>query len=113
MINYEWNCTTVDTYPKNGEYADLVYNVHYYVTGEDSETAYRSDLIGTQILDVSNVTTFKPFNELTNEDAVAWCKEAMGEVAVNEIEKTIASSIEDQINPASVTLIIGQDPVNP
>ena len=112
MINYEWNCTTVDAYPKDGEYTDLVYNVHYYVTGEDSETAYRSDLVGTQILDVSNVTTFKPFNELTNEDAVAWCKEAMGEASVNEIEKTIASSIEDQINPASVTLIIGQDPIN-
>lgn len=106
MINYEWNCKTVDVYPQDGEYTNLVYNVHYYVVGEDSETAYRSDIIGTQILNVSYVTNFKPFNELTNEDAVAWCKAAMGEEQVAQIEATIAASIEDQVNPTSVTMII-------
>ena len=50
MITYDWNCKTVDVYPQDKEYTNVVYNVHYYVTGEDSETAYRSDIIGTQIL---------------------------------------------------------------
>ena len=108
MINYIWNCKTVDAYPQDGEYTDVVYNVHYYVLGEDSETAYRSDLIGTQILNVSDITGFIPFDELTNEDAVAWCKEAMGEEQVAQIEATIAAAIEDQINPSSVTLVIGE-----
>jgi len=108
MINYTWNCKTVDAYPQNGEYTDVVYNVHYYVLGEDSETAYQSDIIGTQILNVSNITDFKPFDELTNEDAVAWCKAAMGDEQVAQIEATIAAAIEDQINPASVTLIRGE-----
>lgn len=108
MINYIWNCKTVDVYPQNKEYTDVVYNVHYYVLGEDSETAYQSDLIGTQILNVSDITDFIPFDELTNEDAVAWCKEAMGEKQVAQIEATIAAAIEDQTNPSSVTLIIGE-----
>lgn len=108
MINYIWNCKTVDVYPQDGEYTDVVYNVHYYVLGEDSETAYQSDIIGTQILNVSDITDFIPFDELTNEDAVAWCKEAMGEEQVAQIEATIAAAIEDQINPSSVTLIIGE-----
>ena len=108
MINYIWNCKTVDAYPQNGEYTDVVYNIHYYVLGEDSETAYQSDLIGTQILNVSDITGFIPFDELTNEDAVAWCKEAMGEEQVAQIEATIAAAIEDQINPSSVTLVIGE-----
>lgn len=60
MINYIWNCKTVDAYPQDGEYTDVVYNVHYYVLGEDSETAYQSDIIGTQILNVSDITDFKP-----------------------------------------------------
>jgi len=106
MINYEWNCKTVDVYPQDGEYTDVVYNVHYYVLGEDSETAYQSNLIGTQILNVSDITDFKPFNELTNEDVVAWCKVAMGEEQVAQIEDTIAAAIEDQVNPTSVTMII-------
>ena len=106
MINYEWNCKTVDVYPQDGEYTNVVYNVHYYVLGEDSETAYQSDLIGTQILNVSDIEDFKPFNELTNEDVVAWCKVAMGEEQVAQIEDTIAAAIEDQVNPTSVTMII-------
>jgi len=109
MINFEWNCTTVDVHPQDGEYTNLVYNVHYRVVGEDSETAYTSDIIGTQILNVSNVTNFKPFNELTNEDAVAWCKDAMGEEQVSQIEATITSAIEDQLNPSSLTLVIGEE----
>jgi hypothetical protein len=108
MINYIWNCKTVDAYPQDGEYTDVVYNVHYYVLGEDSETAYQSDIIGTQILNVSDITGFIPFDELTNEDAVAWCKAAMGEEQVAQIEATIAAAIEDQINPSSVTLVIGE-----
>ena len=106
MINYEWNCKTVDVYPQDGEYTNVVYNVHYYVLGEDSETAYQSNLIGTQILNVSDITDFKPFNELTNEDVVAWCKVAMGEEQVAQIEDTIAAAIEDQVNPTSVTMVI-------
>ena len=108
MINYNWNCQTVDAYPQDGEYTDVVYNIHYRVQGEDSETAYKSDIIGTQILSVSDITEFKPFNELTNEDVVAWCKSAMGEEQVAQIEAGIANSIEDQVNPSSVTLVIGE-----
>jgi hypothetical protein len=32
----------------------------------------------------------------------------MGEEQVAQIEATIAASIEDQVNPSSVTLIIGE-----
>ena len=108
MITYDWNCRTVDVHPQEEGETNVVYNVHYYVLGEDSETAYQSDIIGTQILNASDITDFKPFDELTNEDAVAWCKAAMGDEQVAQIEATIAAAIEDQVNPSSVTLIIGE-----
>lgn len=106
MINYTWNCKTVDVHPEEGEYNNVVYNVHYYVLGEDTETAYQSYLIGTQILDISNITDFTPFEDLTNEEVVAWCKSAMGAEQVTQIETTIASNIQDQVNPSSVTMVI-------
>lgn len=106
MINYEWDCRTVDVYPQKDNYENVVYNVHYRVTGEDTETVYTSDIIGTQILHVDDLSGFKSFDELTNEDVVAWCKAAMGEDQVAAIETTIASNIEDQINPASIMLVI-------
>ena len=112
MITYDWNCKTVDAYPQDGEYTDLVYNVHYIVSGEDNETAYIGTVIGTQNLNVSDVTEFIPFEDLTNEVVVGWTKAAMGEEQVASIEASIESQINSLITPTSVTLTIGE-PVSP
>ena len=116
MITYDWNCKTVDAYPQDGEYADLVYNVHWRVTGTSDElkpdgTAYSSTNIGTQSLDTSDVTTFIPFEDLTNEQVVTWTQSAMGAEQVASIEASIQSQIDSLITPASVTLVIGEQSV--
>ena len=112
MITYDWNCKTVDAYPQDGDYTDLVYNVHWRVTGTSDElkpdgTAYSATNIGTQPLDVSDVTEFIPFEDLTNEQVVAWTKGAMGEEQVASIEASIESQINSLITPTTVTLTIG------
>jgi hypothetical protein len=106
MITYNWNCKTVDVHPKEKEQTNVVYNVHWIVTGVDGD--YSATNIGTQIVPLSEGDTFIPFEDLTNEIVVGWTKEAMGEEQVAQIEATIAAAIEDQINPSSVTLIIGE-----
>ena len=110
MTNYDWNCKTVDAYPQDGDYTDVVYNVHWIVTGtSDSEgVTYSANSIGTQVLDTSGITDFIPFDELTNEQAVSWTKSAMGEEQVDSIETAIQSEIDNLINPTSVTLTIGE-----
>ena len=113
MITYDWNCKTVNAYPQDGEYTDLVYNVHWIVTGTSSELnpdglAYIATNIGTQALDVSDVTEFIPFEDLTNEQVVTWTKGAMGEEKVASIEASIASQVESLIKPTSITLTIGE-----
>jgi len=113
MTTYNWNCKTVDAYPQNGEYADLVYNVHWIVTGVSDELnpegiAYSVTSIGTQTLDVSDVTDFIPFEDLTNEQVVTWTKGAMGEEQVASIEASIQSQINSLITPTTVTLTIGE-----
>ncbi len=110
MTNYDWNCKTVDAYPQDGDYTDVVYNVHWIVTGtSDSEgVTYSATSIGTQVLDTSEITDFIPFDELTNEQAVSWTKSTMGEEQVDSIEAGIQSEINNLINPTSVTLTIGE-----
>ena len=109
---YEWNCKTVDVYPTEGEYTDVVYNVHWIVTGVSDQTdpdgnAYQSNAIGTQVLDTSVITDFIPIEDLTNEEVVAWTKSAMGEEEVLSIEASIESRIQEEITPTSVTMTIG------
>tara|TARA_R110000737_G_scaffold173947_2_gene199456 strand:+ start:520 stop:930 length:411 start_codon:yes stop_codon:yes gene_type:complete len=113
MINYNWNCKTVDIYPQDGEYVDVVYNVHWIVTGTSDilnpqGVAYSSTNIGTQILNVSDITSFIPFEDLTNEEVVAWTQTTMGEEKVADIEANIARSIELLITPISITATIGE-----
>lgn len=105
MITYDWNCKTVDVHPQEDEQTDVVYNVHWIVTGTDGD--YSSNAIGTQIVPLSEGGAFIPFEDLTNEIVVEWTKEAMGEETVESIEAGIASQIESLINPTSVTMTIG------
>jgi hypothetical protein len=108
-VIYDWNCKTVDAYPKDGEYTDVVYNVHWIVTGtDDSVPPIQATVYGTQTLNVEDITTFIPFEDLTNEEVVAWTQSAMGPEQVASIEANIVGQIELLINPTSVTLTIGE-----
>ena len=37
MITYNWNCKTVDAYVEEAGNDDVVYNVHWIVTGTTTE----------------------------------------------------------------------------
>ena len=105
---YDWNCRTVDCYPTDGEYTDVVYNVHWIVTGtsdqKDSEgNFYTATNIGTETISTT---------DLTNADVVAWTKAAMGADQVTALEANIQSAIDSEITPTSVTLTI-EDPAPP
>jgi len=117
MVTYDWNCKTVDCYPEQNSEADVVYNVHWIVTGVSDQldpegNPYSATNIGTQVLDTSSITNFIPFNQLTNDEVVAWTKGAMGNEQVTEIELNIEKQIQDLITPTSITLVIGE-PVPP
>jgi hypothetical protein len=106
MITYDWNCRTVDVHPQEEGETNVVYNVHWIITGVDGD--YSATNIGTQIVPLSEGDTFIPFEDLTNEIVVEWTKEAMGEETVASIETSIANQIQDLINPTSVTMTIGE-----
>ena len=115
---YDWNCRTVDCYPTDGEYTDVVYNVHWIVTGtsdqkDPDDNFYTATSIGTQIISTSDLSGFTPFDDLTNADAVAWTKAAMGAEQVTALETNLQSQIDLEITPTSVTLTIGDPAPTP
>lgn len=120
MITYTWDCRTVDCYPTKDEQGveltDVVYNIHWRLTGteESGGKKYSATVIGTQTVTADDIdpATFVPFDELTNEIATGWCTAAMGAEQVASLETSVANQIAGQINPTSVTLVIG-DPVPP
>jgi len=108
MITYDWNCKTVDVYPSKEDLTNVVYNVHWILTGVD-ENGNTGSSIGTQILSTENIETFIDVKDLTNEIITDWVKAAMGEETVQKLEENIDKQIDSKINPTSLTIKIGQD----
>lgn len=112
MINYTWNCKIVDAYPQDGEYADVVYNVHWNLLAVSDQLnsqgeAYQSIGYGTQSLDVSDISDFIPFADLTEAQVQGWVESAMGEEQVASLKAGLDAQIEQEINPTSVQMQIG------
>ena len=114
---YSWTINNLDVRPSENGLTDVVYNIHWTYTAVSDQldpegNPYSATNIGTQVLDTSSITNFIPFDQLTNDEVVAWTKGAMGDTQVAEIESSIEKQIQDLITPTSVTLVIGE-PVPP
>jgi len=109
MNTYTWNCRTVDAYPthtdENGTTeSQVVYNVHWRVTGSDETNS--ATVIGTQTLDTADLSGFTSFDSVSHDDMVAWTKAAMGEERVTELGASLDSQLAELAAPLSVTLTI-------
>lgn len=109
MNTYTWDCRTVDAYPthtdENGTTeSQVVYNVHWRVTGTDETNS--ATVIGTQTLETADLSGFTAFDSVTHEDMVAWTKAAMGEERVTELGASLDSQLAELAAPLSVTLTI-------
>ena len=117
MINYNWDCKTVDVYPTHRGKSDVVYNVHWRLTGISDEldsdgNAYKSTKIGTQSLSTDDLSGFTAFDAVVHSDVVGWVEAAMGEEQVTSLKANIQSSIDALITPTTVTLTVADDPVS-
>jgi hypothetical protein len=97
----EWNVNTVDVHPKEEGHDNVIYNVHWRVNKEDGE--FTASSYGTQSLDTSDLSNFKPFDELTSSMVKGWVINAMGEEKVANLEANLDLQIESQKNPTSLT----------
>jgi len=104
MVTYNWNCKTVDVHPQEDGEENVVYNVHWILTGVSD--SYSATSIGTQLVKVDPEKEFIPFDELTNDIVVEWTKEAMGEDEVSAVEQNVSNQVSELENPTSVTLTI-------
>ena len=113
MVNYEWNVSTVDIYPTHEEKDDVVHNVHWRLIATDDANndadgnPQAASVYGSQPLDVSDLSSFTAFADLTASDVQGWVEAAMGEQAVTNYKANLDAQIAEQITPTSVTKTIG------
>jgi len=106
-MTYTWNNKTVDTYPTLGSNADVIFNVHWKLTGTD-DSDNTGSVYGTQSLETSDLSDFTSFADITEEQVNGWVEAAIGEEEVAGLKANIDSQIEEKINPKVVTKTIGE-----
>lgn len=107
-MTYTWNNKTVDTYPSLEGQSDVIFNVHWRLTGEDTDGNVGSTY-GTIALDTSDLSSFTSFADITEEQINGWVEAAMGAEEVQAKKDAIDAQIAEQVNPSVVTKTIGAE----
>lgn len=100
-VTYTWSVVQMDAYPELNNEPDVVFNVHWTMTGTDG--TYSGSVYGSQTLTLDPSAPFTPYDKLTQDQVVGWVKDAMGDEQVADYEANVAGQIADQIKPPVVT----------
>ena len=100
-ITNTWGVVQMDAYPEYEGESDVVFTVHWTLTGTDG--TYIGSVYGSVGVSLDEGATFTPYEDLTLAQVVGWVQDAMGAEQVASYEANGAQQIEDQIAPPVVT----------
>lgn len=100
-ITNTWAVVQMDAYPEYEGNTDVVFTVHWILSGTDG--TYASSIYGSTGLTLNESSSFTPYEDLTEAQVIGWVKAALGPDQVAVYEESVAQQIENQINPPVVT----------
>ena len=97
---FTWSVVQLDCYPEANGNQEVVFNVHWTLTGE--EAGFTASAYGSQGLTLNPAHPFTPFADLTHDQVVGWVKGSLGGDAVAAIEDRVSQQINEQVAPSVV-----------
>jgi hypothetical protein len=91
----------MDAYPELDGNTDVVFTVHWTLTGTDG--THTAGVYGSVGVTVDPDAPFTPYADLTQEQVVGWVQSALGEEQVAAYEANVATQIANLANPPIVT----------
>ena len=98
-ITNTWNVVQMQAYPEYEGEPDVVFTVHWTLSGTDG--TYSGSSYGSVGITLTEGSTFTPYADLTLDQVLGWVW-ANG-VDKDATEAAVAAQIEAQINPPVVT----------
>ena len=99
-ISNTWTVTALDCYPEAEGETDVVFTVHWTLSGTDG--TYSGSVYSTTGVTYTAGSPYTPYADLTEAQVVGWVQAALGEEQVAAYEANVAKQIEDAINPPVV-----------
>ena len=101
-MEYNWNTLEVEVFNSLDGNTDVVYNVKYEILISENGTGVA--LLKEQELEVSSITEFIPFEDLTNEIVIGWVKNVLGESGVENAQQEADELLNKVLNTSTKTL---------
>jgi len=98
-ITYTWSVVQMDAYPEVDGETDVVFTVHWTLSGTDG--TYSGSSYGSTGVTVDGSAPFTPYADLTQDQVLGWIWTSG--VDKDAQEANVAQQIENQINPPVVT----------
>ena len=104
-----WSIASLDRQVSLDGKSDVVTSVHWEVTDSedvgsgDNAVTHRGRSFGSVSLDTSDLSSFTAYNEITEANAIAWAKAALGADEVALYEKAVADQITESKTPKTGT----------
>ena len=94
-----WKINSLDRDLKSGDHENIITTIHWTASDADSDgnTGSSYGSVG-----VTLVGTPKAYADVTEADAIGWCKDALGD-QVAEIESNIADQIKIMKTPTTAS----------
>ena len=100
-----WSVGCLDSTKTVGSLSDVVTTVHW--TASDSETVgentYTGSLYGSVGLADADSSSFTAYGSITESDAIAWAKAALGSDEVTRVEANITAQITEAKTPTTTS----------
>ena len=92
-----WTISQLDRHPSKDGLDDVVFCAHW--RANDSDAEHKGRVYGTALFGDPDPDSFTAYADITEADAIAWTKAALGDEEVASIEASIAQQIADSKTP--------------
>jgi len=99
MTTFTWTVTQLDCYPQAEGQTDVVFTVHWQLTGTDG--TYNGSVYSTCNVTYVAGTPYTPYDQLTQNQVLGWIWASGVDQA--SAEAAVQTQINNQINPPVVS----------
>jgi hypothetical protein len=98
-MTYSWIISDLVAKIQDGELSNVIETVHYRYQATDGE--HTADVYGSVGLEAPDAESFKPFEEVTEADVIAWLE---AKLDVEAMQEGLSNQLDAIANPTHVSL---------
>jgi hypothetical protein len=102
-ITYTWVISSLDVAPSDDGAIDVIKVAHWRYLATDDADNVSAEIYGSQGFATPEPASFTPFENVTQNDVIAWIEGTIGEDGMSAMQASLVVQINNIRNPPIVT----------